>query len=61
MMGREIVDDAYDYFEITDHTGDPILLQTVKGFQSQAELERMLFEMVPAGIFTNISLTIGGI
>lgn len=61
MLGREIIDDAYEYFEITDHTGDPILLQSVKGFQSQYELERMLFEMVPAGIFTNITLTIGGV
>ncbi len=36
-----------------------IVFQSVKGFKTQYELEQMLFEMVPAGIFTNITLTFG--
>lgn len=43
-------------YEDDDGTGS-IIFQTVKGFHSQYELEQMLFEMVPAGIFTDINLT----
>lgn len=56
---RQIVDDAYEYFTLTDNEGDRIVLQGVKGFETQYELEQMLFEMVPAGIFTDINLTVG--
>lgn len=56
---REIGDDVYDYFTLTDDEGDRIVLQAVKGFESQYELEQMLFEMVPAGVYTIISLTVG--
>lgn len=60
MTVRHIVDDAYEYFTLVDDEGDRIVLQAVKGFESQYELEQMLFEMVPAGIYTEISLTVGG-
>lgn len=56
---RRIVDNAYVNDEVIDDEGDNIALQTVKGFESQYELELMLFEMVAGGIFTQISLTIG--
>jgi len=56
---REIVDDEYVSNNITDQDDDQIVFQTVKGFQSQYELEQMLFEMVPDGIFTEITLTLG--
>lgn len=56
---RYIQDNAYLFDNIVDDVDDQIVFQTIKGFQSQYELERMLFEMVPAGIFTDISLTIG--
>ncbi len=56
---REIVDDAYEYFTLIDDEGDRIVLQAVKGFESQYELEQMLKEMVPAGIYTQITLTVG--
>lgn len=58
-VARSIVDDAYVFDEIIEEsTGDQIVFQTVKGFTIQYELEQMLFEMVPAGIFTAITLTI---
>lgn len=56
---RYIQDNAYVFDNMVDHLGDQIVFQSIKGFQSQYELEKMLFEMVPGGIFTNISLTIG--
>lgn len=58
-IARYISDNAYYFDEIIDFDGDNIAFQTIKGFQSQYELEQMLFEMVPAGIFTEISLTLG--
>lgn len=59
MTVREIVGDNYEYFTLVDDVGDRIVLQGVKGFNSQYELEQMLFEMVPGGIYTQISLTVG--
>lgn len=56
---REIIENDYQYFTLVDDEGDRIVLQEVKGFESQYELEQMLFEMVPAGIYTEITLTVG--
>lgn len=57
---RYIDSNAYVFDNLVDYDGANLLFQTVKGFQSQYELEQMLFEIVPAGIFTSISLTIAG-
>jgi len=59
-IARRIVANAYVFDEIIDDEGDNIVFQTVKGFESQYELEQMLFEMVPDGIYTEITLTVGG-
>lgn len=59
-VARRIVDNAYVFDEVIDDEGDNLVFQTIKGFQSQYELEQMLFEMVPAGIYTEITLTLGG-
>lgn len=58
-VARKIVDNAYEFDEIIDDEGDNIVFQTIKGFESQYELELMLFQMVASGIFTEISLTLG--
>jgi hypothetical protein len=58
-IARYIENNLYVFDEVIDWTPDNIAFQTIKGFQSQYELEQMLFEMVPAGIFTSISLTLG--
>lgn len=58
-VGRYIEDNTYFFDEIIDDVGDNIVFQTVKGFQSQYELEQMLYEMVPAGVYTEITLTLG--
>lgn len=55
---RYIVDNAYVFDTIVDQDGENIVFQSIPGFTSQYEVEQMLFEMVPAGIFTDISLTI---
>lgn len=56
---REIVDNEYVFDEVIDNEDDNIVFQTIKGFTSQYELETMLFELVPGGIYTTISLTVG--
>lgn len=58
-IARYIEDNAYIFDEIIDEEGDNIAFQSFKGLESQYELEQMLFEMVPAGIYTEINLTIG--
>lgn len=58
-LARSIVSETYIFDEVVDYTPDNIAFQTIKGFQTQYELEQMLFEMVPAGIYTEISLTLG--
>lgn len=59
-VARLIEDNAYVFDEVIDYDDDIIAFQTIKGFQSQYELEQMLREMVPGGVWTDISLTLGG-
>lgn len=56
---RYIQNNQYVYDQIVDEVGDRIVFKSVKGFTSQYELEQMLFEMVPDGIWTEITLTLG--
>lgn len=56
LVTRYIQNNAYVFDTIIDDEGDNIVLQTVKGFESQYELEQMLYELVPAGVYTVINL-----
>lgn len=56
---RRVVNNEYVIDDVVDYDEDNIVFQTLKGFQSQYELEQMLFEMVPDGIYTVITLTLG--
>jgi hypothetical protein len=58
-IAREIVDDEYSFDFVVDDVGDNITFATVQGIETQSELEKMLFTMVPNGIFTEVSLTLG--
>lgn len=55
---RYIESNAYVIDQMIDDEGDNLVFQALAGFESQYELERMFFEMVPAGIYTEISLTL---
>jgi hypothetical protein len=60
-VARVIESNAYVYYNVITQDGvDQIVFQSIQGFTTQYELERMLFEMVPAGIFTDIDLTFTG-
>ncbi len=59
-VARHISNNAYlfdDVVQYDDDEQDNIIFQTIKGFHTEYELNQMLREMVPAGIFTQISLT----
>lgn len=60
IVARTIVDDEYVRDYIVDRDGDRIVGRGIKGFETEYELKQMLFEMVPGGIYTVITLTIGG-
>lgn len=53
---------VYNDVEVVDNPPidppDLLAFQTIKGFTSQYELEQMLYEMVPAGIYTVITLNL---
>lgn len=57
-IARHIVTNQYLFDNVVTHDGDQIVFQSIKGFTSQYELEQMLFEMVPNGIFTTITLNL---
>jgi hypothetical protein len=57
---RIIESEAYVLYDMITQDGvDEIVFQSIIGFTSQYELELMLFEMVPAGVWTTITLTLG--
>lgn len=58
-IAREIIEDEYQYFDVVTQDDEEIVFQTVKSFTSQYELEQMLYEMVPGGIYTEITLDLG--
>lgn len=59
-VARYIANNAYVFDEVVTWDGDNIAFQTLQGLTSEYEVEQMLFEMVPAGIFTTITLTFAG-
>lgn len=57
-VARYIVDNQYVIDNIIDYEDDFIVFQSIKGFTSEYELNQMLFEMVPAGVYTEITLAL---
>lgn len=57
-LSREILGGTYVYYDRVTTEGDTRVASVPKGFQTEYEAEQMLFELVPAGIWTTISLTI---
>lgn len=55
---RQIESNEYVLYNLIDDEDDNIVFTGVKGFESQYDLEQMLKEFVPAGIFSEITLTI---
>ena len=61
-VARHISNNTYVFDNVIYYDDDGegnIEFQTIKGFQTQYELEQMLFELVPDGIYTEITLNLG--
>lgn len=56
--GRSIENNEYVENEIIDADGDILAFQTILGFTTEFELELMLRELVPAGMFAEIELNL---
>lgn len=55
---REVSGNAYQYHEVSDHEGDILMFQTSQGIKTQEEVNRMIVELHPQGIFLEINLII---
>jgi len=57
-ISREVDDNTFVESDMIAQNNDKLVFQNIKGFESEFEVEQMLFEMVPNGIFTEITLTL---
>lgn len=57
-LAREIVDNMYVYHTVVDHDGDTIVFQGTQGIKTQQEANILIYELAPAGVYTEIDLTI---
>jgi hypothetical protein len=48
----------YVLYDLQDNEGENILFRTQFGIETQDELEKVVFSLVPNGVFTTVSLTI---
>lgn len=55
-LARSIVDDAYVFDEVVDHDGDSISFQGRLGIKTQSEIDALMVELHPAGIFVEADL-----
>lgn len=58
-IARVTGESSYVYYEMVTQAGENIAFQSIKGFTSEYDLKQMLFEMVPDGIYTTITLELG--
>lgn len=58
LIAREIVDNQYVFNEIVDQEGDNIAAQDTTGIKTQSEIDALMEELSPEGIFVQTTLTI---
>lgn len=58
IQGRIIEDGVYVYYDIIDHDGDVILGLSTQGIKTQNEVDALIHELAPNGIFVEAILTI---
>lgn len=57
-LARKIVSGAYVFEEVVDHDGDNIAFQETQGIKNQTEMDALINEISPDGIFVTITLEI---
>lgn len=60
LLGRRVDGSGYVFETIVDRDGNHPVGRSFKGLESEYELNQMLFEMVPGGVYTLITLDVGG-
>lgn len=58
LIARSIVSGAYVYDEIVDHEGDFLVAQVTQGPKTQSEIDAIMIEIKPQGIWVETSLVI---
>lgn len=58
ILGRDIVNNAYEYIEVIDHDGNNIAGQGSQGPKTQTEMDAIMIEIKPHGIWVQTSLVI---
>lgn len=57
LLARSIVDGVYEYYPLkTSDTGDNIVGQGSEGLRTQAEIDALIAEVSPSGIYTTCTL-----
>lgn len=55
---RRIVNNSYQYDDLLDSDGEPIMAQVTKGIKTQQDMDILMPELTPAGIFVETTLLI---
>lgn len=55
---REIIEDEYEYFELIDQDGDNIVFQGSQGIKTQREVDALMKEIAPQGVWIETTLTL---
>jgi hypothetical protein len=55
-VGRELIAGEYEYFNISTSDGDDLVFNGFSGIETEAELNLLFSEIMPAGIVPTISL-----
>ena len=58
-QARDIISSAYVFYDMITEDSDNLVFRNIAGLETESEVEKVLFTMVPTGIFTTVSLTIG--
>lgn len=55
-IGREYKDGVYEFFNLITQDGEQIIFSGIAGIETEKELSLLFSEIIPAGIFPEISL-----
>jgi hypothetical protein len=55
---RTIIDNAYVYDQVIDHDSDFIVFQGTQGLKTQDEIDKLMKELQPAGVYVEADLTL---
>lgn len=58
ITARRIIDNTYHYEDLLDSDGEPIMAQVTRGIKTQQDMDILMPELTPAGIFVETTLVI---